>query len=114
MLSQWVIHRLPDIWGDPTAFRPERWDPQNGQKIPAGAYFPFGAGPRMCIGMPFDQLEARLLLAMIRQHYSPKLVPGYPVVPRPRVTLRPRYGIQVTLEPAHETARHATARVMST
>jgi cytochrome P450 len=114
MLSQWVLHRLPDIWGDPTAFRPERWDPQNGQKIPAGAYFPFGAGPRMCIGMPFAQLEARLLLAIILQHYSPKLVPGYPVVPRPRVTLRPRYGIQVTLEPAHETARHATARVMST
>ncbi|MGO8947291.1 MAG: cytochrome P450 [Ktedonobacterales bacterium] len=107
MFSQWVLHRLPDIWGDPDAFRPERWDPLNEQKVPAGAYFPFGAGPRMCIGMPFAQLEARLLLATILQRYSPRLVPGYPVQPRPRVTLRPKYGIQMTLEPAAESVRHA-------
>ena len=99
MFSQWVLHRLPDIWGDPDAFRPERWDPSRGEKIPAGAYFPFGGGPRMCIGMPFAQLEARLLLATILQRYAPRLVPGYPVTPRPRVTLRPRYGIQMVLEP---------------
>jgi cytochrome P450 len=108
MFSQWVLHRLPDIWGDPNSFRPERWDPQKEQKVPAGAYFPFGGGPRMCIGMPFAQLEARLLLAVILQHFSPKLVPGYPVLPRPRVTLRPKYGIQVTLEPAEKAPRPAT------
>jgi cytochrome P450 len=68
----------------------------------------------MCIGMPFAQLEARLLLGVILQHYSPKVVPGYPVIPRPRVTLRPKYGIQVTLEPAHQAVRHATAKVMLT
>ncbi len=99
MFSQWVIHRLPDIWGDPDTFRPERWDPAHAQKVPPGAYFPFGAGPRMCIGMPFAQLEARLLLATILQRYAPRLAPGYPVVPRPRVTLRPKYGIQMMLEP---------------
>jgi cytochrome P450 len=99
MFSQWVVHRLPDIWGDPDAFRPERWDPSRGEKIPAGAYFPFGGGPRMCIGMPFAQLEARLLLATILQRYAPRLVPGYPVTSRPRVTLRPQYGIQMVLEP---------------
>ena len=101
MFSQWVLHHLPDVWGDPNAFRPERWDPFDGQKPPQGAYFPFGGGPRMCIGMPFAQLEARLLLATILQRYIPRVVPGYPVVPRPRVTLRPKYGIHVTLEPSH-------------
>jgi len=109
MFSQWVVHRLPDIWGDPDAFRPERWGPKNESKVPPGAYFPFGAGPRMCIGMPFAQLEARLLLAMILQRYSPKVVAGFPVEPRPRVTLRPKYGIQMMLEPATAAVRHAVA-----
>ncbi len=98
MVSQWVVHHRADIWGDPEIFRPERWDPEGGQKPPQGAYFPFGMGPRICIGMPFAQMEARLLLATILQRFSPRLVPGWPVVPRPRVTLRPRYGIQMTLE----------------
>ena len=112
MFSQWVLHRLPEIWGDPTAFRPERWDPENAAKVPSGAYFPFGGGPRMCIGMPFAQLEARLLLAAILQQYAPKLVPGYPVVPRPRVTLRPKYGIQMTLEPATLGVRPSVAAIL--
>ncbi len=99
ILSQWVLHHLSDIWGDPEVFRPERWDPANGQKIPQGAYFPFGGGPRICIGMPFAQLETRLLLATILQRYTPRLVPGFPVVLQPRVTLRPRYGIRMILDP---------------
>ena len=94
MLSQWVMHRLPEIWGDAETFRPERW---GGETVPQGAYFPFGSGPRMCIGMPFAQLEMRLLLATILQRYTPKLIPGWPVVPRPRVTLRPKYGMRMTL-----------------
>ena len=97
MLSQWVMHRLPDIWGDPNTFRPERWNPVTAQKLPQGAYFPFGGGPRMCIGMPFAQLEARLLLATILQRFTPKLTPGYSVIPRPRVTLRPKHGMMMTL-----------------
>src|SRR5262249_62402533 len=99
VFSQWVIHHLPEIWGDPWAFRPERWDPANGQKLPQGAYFPFGIGARTCIGKPFAELEARLLLATILQRFTPRLVPGQPVVPRPRVTLRPKYGIRMTLAP---------------
>jgi len=100
LLSQWVIHNLPDIWGDPQNFRPERWDPrQQEQKIPQGAFFPFGAGPRICIGMPFADMETHLLLATILQRYTPELVPGFPVVPLPRVTLRPKYGMKMKLEP---------------
>ncbi|HEX3271345.1 MAG TPA: cytochrome P450, partial [Ktedonobacterales bacterium] len=97
MLSQWVLHRLPEIWGDAETFRPDRWDLARGETVPQGAYFPFGSGPRMCIGMPFAQLEMRLLLATILQRYTPKLIPGWPVVPRPRVTLRPKYGMRMTL-----------------
>jgi len=97
MVNQWVLHHLPEVWGDPYAFRPERWEPSQARAIPPGAYFPFGAGPRMCIGMPFAQLEARLLLATILQRFTPELVPGWPVVPRPRITLRPKFGIQMTL-----------------
>jgi cytochrome P450 len=98
VFSQWVLHHLQDIWGDPDAFRPERWDPVNGQHVPQWAYFPFGGGPLMCIGMPFAELETRLLLATILQHYTPRLVPGFKVVPQPRVTLRPKYGMHMILE----------------
>jgi cytochrome P450 len=100
IFSQWVLHHLPDVWGDPEVFRPERWDPANEQKIPHGAYFPFGMGPRICIGMPFAQMETRLLLATILQRYVPRLAPGFPVVLQPRVTLRPKYGMKMILEPA--------------
>jgi cytochrome P450 len=100
ILSQWVLHHLPDIWGDPDVFRPERWDPVSSEKIPQGAYFPFGAGPRICIGMPFAQMETRLLLASILQRYTPRLAPGFPVVLQPRVTLRPKYGMRMILEPS--------------
>ena len=98
VLSQWVLHHLPDIWGDPDVFRPERWDPASGQQVPQWAYFPFGGGPLICIGMPFAELETRLLLATILQHYTPRLVPGFKVVPQPRVNLCPKYGMHMILE----------------
>ncbi|MDI3340929.1 MAG: cytochrome P450 [Sphaerobacter sp.] len=99
MFSQWVIHHRPDIWGDPDRFRPERWDPAQ-PPPPHWAYFPFGGGPRACIGMPFAQMEARLLLATILQRFVTRLVPGHPVVPAPRITLRPKYGMRMILNPA--------------
>jgi cytochrome P450 len=99
MVSQWVIHHLPELWGDPEAFRPERWDPAASQKIPPGAYFPFGAGPRICIGLPFAQMEARLLLATIMQRFAPELAPGFVVTPLPRVTLRLKHGLRMRLVP---------------
>jgi len=99
MFSQWVLHRLPDIWGDPEEFRPERWDPVNGQKVPQWAYFRFGGGSRICIGMPFAQLQVRLVLATILQHYIPRVVPGHVVSPLPLITLRLKQGLRVRLEP---------------
>jgi len=99
ILSQWVIHRLPEIWADPEVFRPERWDPENKQQLPAGAYFPFGGGPRTCIGMPLAQLEARIILANILQHYTPQPDPGYTPGFQPSITLRPKQHLRVTLVP---------------
>lgn len=99
MFSQWVHHRLPHIWGDPEVFRPERWDPVNGQKVPAWSYFPFGGGPRICIGMPFAQLEAKLLLAMILQKFIPVVPTNYRMELNALITLRPKHGLPVTLLP---------------
>jgi cytochrome P450 len=109
IVSQWVIHHLAEVWGDPEAFRPERWDPVSVQRLPRGAYFPFGAGRRICIGMPLADMEARLVLATILQHYTPRMVPGWPVETLPRVTLRMKHGIGVKLEPA---STPATIRVV--
>ncbi len=104
IISQWVIHHLADVWGDPEVFRPERWAPERAQNLPRGAYFPFGAGPRICIGMPLAEMEARLVLATILQHYTPRMVPGWPVQALPRVTLRMKHGLGVRLEPATKPA----------
>jgi cytochrome P450 len=109
VFSQWVIHHLPDVWGDPEVFRPERWDPANEQKLPKGAYFPFGAGPRICIGMPLADMEARLVLATILQHVTPRVAPGWPVEPLPRVTLRLKHGLLTRLD--LPTAPESTAEV---
>ncbi len=98
MMSQWVTHRMPSIWGpDAAEFLPERFDPEHPYPVPPFAYFPFGGGPRMCIGMPFAQMEARLLLATIAQQFLPQPVPGFPVVPEPHITVRPKYGLRMTL-----------------
>jgi cytochrome P450 len=100
VLSQWVMHRLPNIWQDAEVFKPERWGPENEQDIPPGAYFPFGGGPRTCIGMPLAQLEARCILASILQRYTPQPIPGYTPGFQPAITLRPKRHLEVTLVPA--------------
>jgi cytochrome P450 len=100
ILSQWVMHRLPEIWQDSEVFKPERWDPAHEQHIPPGAYFPFGGGPRTCIGMPLAQLEARIILASILQRYTPQPIPGYTPGFQPAITLRPKRHLEVSLMPA--------------
>ncbi len=106
LLSPWVIHHKAEYFAEPQRFWPERFDPEKGEEQPPFAYFPFGAGPRMCIGSTFAMMEVRLLLATILQRYSPRLAPGHPVVPRPMVTLRSRFGMCMVLEPTRE-AVHA-------
>ncbi|MGB2591617.1 MAG: cytochrome P450 [Candidatus Acidiferrum sp.] len=96
--AQWTVHRDPRWYDAPEEFRPERWEGDLLKRIPRFAYFPFGGGPRQCIGNSFALMETAMVLATIAQHYRFRLVPDHPVVPLASITLRPRYGIRVTLE----------------
>lgn len=97
LMSQWVMHRDPRFYDDPDTFRPERWLEGLADRLPAGAYFPFGDGPRRCIGQGFAMLEATIVIATLAQRFQFRLVPGYPVSPEPLITLRPRHGVRMTL-----------------
>ena len=98
IMSQWVMHRDARYFDDPEAFRPERWLDGLEDRLPAGAYFPFGDGPRRCIGQNFALLESVLVIATVAQRFGFRLVPGHKVVPEPLVTLRPRHGILMRLD----------------
>ena len=98
LASQWVMHRDARYFDDPDSFRPERWLDGRAGRLPAGAYFPFGDGPRRCIGQSFALMESALVLATLAQRFQFRLVPGHPVTPEPLVTLRPRHGIRMTFE----------------
>jgi cytochrome P450 len=96
--AQWTVHRDARWYDAPDEFRPERWEGDLLKRIPRFAYFPFGGGPRQCIGNTFALMETALTLATIAQQYRFRLVEGHPVVPLASITLRPRYGIRVVLE----------------
>ncbi|HEU4370564.1 MAG TPA: cytochrome P450 [Methylomirabilota bacterium] len=93
----WVVHRDRRWFEEPEVFRPERWAGDLARRLPRFAYFPFGGGPRQCIGNSFAQMEAVLLLAAIAQRFRLSLVPGQRIIPTPYVTLRPEPGIRMRL-----------------
>jgi cytochrome P450 len=97
-ISQWVTHHDPRFFPDPLRFEPERWTPEAEASRPDFSYFPFGGGPRLCIGESFAKMEAALLIATIAQRWRIRLAPGARVDTLPLVTLRPRYGFPVILE----------------
>jgi cytochrome P450 len=97
LLSQWVMHRDPRYYDDPDAFRPERWLDGLADRLPPGAYFPFGDGPRRCIGQGFAMLESALVIATLAQRFRFRLAPGRNVATEPLVTLRPKQGIWMTI-----------------
>ena len=96
--AQWVIHRDARWFDAPLEFRPERWDNGLAKQLPRFAYFPFGGGPRQCIGNTFALMEASVVLATIGQKFRFQLVPDHKVTPLASITLRPKNGIQVRLE----------------
>jgi cytochrome P450 len=98
VLSQWVTQRDPRWFPEPERFIPERWNEDAAAKLPRFAYFPFGGGPRVCIGAGFAMMEATLLLATIAQRFRMHLAPNQRISPMPSITLRPRNGIRVRLE----------------
>ena len=69
MMSQWVMHRDARYYDDPDAFRPERWLDGLADRLPAGAYFPFGDGPRRCIGQGFALLESAMVIGTLAQRF---------------------------------------------
>ncbi|KAM3098583.1 cytochrome P450 [Phormidesmis sp. 146-35] len=96
--SQWVMHRDPRYFGNPEKFTPERWADDLEKKLPRGVYFPFGDGPRICIGKSFALMEAALILATIAQKFQLELVSDQAIELQPSITLRPKHGIQVVLK----------------
>ncbi|MCU1308429.1 MAG: hypothetical protein JWN45_3124 [Acidobacteriaceae bacterium] len=107
VMSQWIMHRNPTYFPDPDKFDPDRWLQERSQKLPRFAYFPFGGGPRQCIGTAFAMMEATLLLATIAQQFRLHPVPDHSVVLIPSFTLRPKYGIKVTLQRQQRSAAPA-------
>ncbi len=96
--AQWVVQRDARWFDAPLEFRPERWENGLAKQLPRFAYFPFGGGPRQCIGNTFALMEAGVVLATVGQKYRFALVPGHRVTPLASITLRPRDGIRVVLE----------------
>jgi cytochrome P450 len=97
VMSPWIMHRDPRYFDRPEQFDPDRWTELSTQQLPRFAYFPFGGGPRLCIGASFAMMEANLLLATIAQRVELRLVPGHPVTPQPGITLRPRHGMRMSI-----------------
>ena len=95
--SQYLIHRDPRWFPEPLRFDPDRWTDAFRVSLPRFAYFPFGGGPRICIGEGFAWAEAMIVLATLAGRWSARLVSGHPVELQPLITLRPRHGLRMTL-----------------
>jgi cytochrome P450 len=98
LFSQYIIHRDPKYFPDPLAFRPERFTTEAKTQRPKFAYFPFGGGGRQCIGESFAWMEAVLVLATLAQRWRLKVVQDHPIALQPKITLRPKFGVQVVPE----------------
>jgi cytochrome P450 len=97
VLGQFLTHRHPDYWEQPDQFLPGRFLGKPPRNRPRFAYFPFGGGPRACIGSQFAMIEAQLVMATLILHYEMELLTDHPVVPDPTFTLRPKFGVKVML-----------------
>lgn len=95
--SPWVMHREAQFYPEPLKFKPQRWTPEFEAALPRYAYFPFGGGPRLCIGNTFALLEAALVLATVAQRYRVEVLNAGAVRPDPSLTLRPKGGLRARL-----------------
>ena len=97
-MSQYVVHHDPRFFPDPFTFDPERWNHDQASSLPQFAYFPFGGGPRLCIGESFAWMEGIMLIAAIASKWKMHLVPGQNIVPKPLITIRPKSGMKMIME----------------
>lgn len=95
--SSWVSHHLPHVFPEPTEFRPERFAPEQKAALPKGAYVPFGAGSRICIGMRFGQLEIKAIASELIRRYDFELEPGYVLRTRQMPTIGPKDGLPLVV-----------------
>jgi cytochrome P450 len=98
LMSQFVTQRDARYFPDPLRFDPERHTPEAKAKRARFSYFPFGMGPRQCIGEAFAWMEGVLVLATFAQQWKMNLIPGHRVQPEPLFTLRPKYGMKMQVE----------------
>jgi cytochrome P450 len=98
LMSQYIVHHDARFYPEPDKFDPERWTPEARETRPKFAYFPFGGGTRVCIGEAFAWMEGVLALTTLAQRWQPRLAPGHPIELHPLITLRPKYGMKMTLE----------------
>jgi len=98
MISTWVLHRHRTLWDDPETFDPERFSPERSEGRPRFAYLPFGAGPRICIGLGLAMQEAILILATLAQRFQPRLTTPQEVKLAARITLSPEGGLKMKLQ----------------
>jgi cytochrome P450 len=106
LMSPWVVHRDPRWYEAPEAFRPERWQENQAPKF---AYFPFGGGPRLCIGNTFAMMEMVLVLASVARRFRIRVSPEQTVTPEATFTLRPT-PIRAVLEKRAAAATEASQR----
>jgi cytochrome P450 len=99
VLCPYLTHRLPEFWDRPEVFDPKRFAPERFTQRHSHSYFPFGGGPRYCIGKHLALLTTQLIVAMMVQKYRLRCLPGHPVEALPGISLRPRYGLRMTVEP---------------
>jgi cytochrome P450 len=99
MIPQWGVHRSERYWEDPTEFDPERFSPERRADRPRFAYFPFGGGPRHCIGKHLSLLEAKLIVATVASDYSLAFEGDTPLELMPSLTMHPRQEMTMRLEP---------------
>ena len=104
-ISPYVLHRRPSLWINPDAFDPSRFLGPNRDRIDRFAYIPFGAGPRVCIGMPFSLQEAIIILANLLRAFRFELVEGQKIAPQQRITLRPRRGMRMHVKQRESTRK---------
>ena len=93
-------HRLPELWSDPEAFRPERFEEGHAEQKNKFAYMPFGVGPRTCIGIHLAMIEAQIIMGTLLGRFRARLADPAPITPKARVTLRPSRPVELRLERA--------------
>jgi len=104
LLSPYVTHRHPDVWEAPERFDPDRFSPEQSARRPTFAHFPFGGGPRRCIGGGFATVEMLCIIATVAQRYRLTLLPGASVVPLAGLTLHPRSPFLMLVRPVPSAA----------